>query len=452
MNKEEDTGSRNRDRPLNRTRRGSGVITAGLFLVAAIVSVLTLASSPVRARTICVPADSATIQAGIDGAVHGDTVLVADGIYTGEGNRNLDFLGKAIVVRSENGPEVTVISCGNSGRGVHFHNGEISLARLEGLTIRYGKLSGNDENGGGILIEDSSPTISNCIILGNRILSWDGGGIYAQRSSAVISNCIITGNVCAHFGGGLCSIRSSLSVINCTIAHNQATGQWWNYDECAGGGIFCDSIFVNNSIIWGNTSYSSGTDGIACQEYAFVSYSDIQGNWPGEGNINEDPSFRDLPNEDFHLMATDCGDPSDSPCIDAGDPDIADRILDCGHGLGTDRSDMGAYGGSNVGWPTPVDDGSEATAIVPEDFLFSQNYPNPFNAETVVKYTLPQTERIRLEVFNIFGQRVTILDKGFQEAGEHFIVWNASEMSSGIYVGRLHCGSYYKTIKMVVLK
>jgi hypothetical protein len=87
-------------------------------VVVAVVAVLVCVSLGYDARvalaasTYRVPQDYATIQAGINAAIDGDTVLVADGTYTGAGNKDLDFDGKAITVKSENGPENCIIDCG----------------------------------------------------------------------------------------------------------------------------------------------------------------------------------------------------------------------------------------------------------------------------------------------------------------------------------------------------
>jgi hypothetical protein len=76
------------------------------------------------ANTVHVPGDQPTIQAGIDVASAEDTVLVADGVFTGEGNKNLDCAGKSLIMKSENGPEHTVIDCEGDGRAFYFHSGE----------------------------------------------------------------------------------------------------------------------------------------------------------------------------------------------------------------------------------------------------------------------------------------------------------------------------------------
>ncbi len=160
------------------------------------------------AAVIQIPDDLPTIQSGIDAAKNGDTVLIADGIYKGDGNVNLDYKGKQIIVKSESGPKTTIINCSHqpNTRGFTFTNKETNDAVLEGFTIR----NGIHINGGGIYIFNSSPTIKNCIIEWNRAVKEStvtgrGGGIYAKNSEVDIIGCTISNNQAEHtYGGGIC--------------------------------------------------------------------------------------------------------------------------------------------------------------------------------------------------------------------------------------------------------
>jgi hypothetical protein len=91
-------------------------------------TLLVVSISVLQAITINVPADYETIQLAIYFSLYGDTVLVADGTYTGDGNRDIDLTGKSIVVMSENGPNSTTIDCQGSmldpHRGFYFNTGE----------------------------------------------------------------------------------------------------------------------------------------------------------------------------------------------------------------------------------------------------------------------------------------------------------------------------------------
>ncbi|MCH8274597.1 MAG: hypothetical protein IH851_07395, partial [Armatimonadetes bacterium] len=97
-----------------------------MAFAASAVAALVLATTAAYADILRVPSQYATIQDAIDAAVNSDTVLVEDGIYTGAGNKNLDFGGKLIEVISENGPDNCIIDCENDGRGFYFHSGETS--------------------------------------------------------------------------------------------------------------------------------------------------------------------------------------------------------------------------------------------------------------------------------------------------------------------------------------
>ena len=91
-------------------------------------------------RILRVPSEYPTIQSTVDDAVDGDTVLVAPGTYTGNGNRDIDYFGKSIVVTSELGADSTVIDVEGSEddphRGFHLHSNESYDARIEGFAVR----------------------------------------------------------------------------------------------------------------------------------------------------------------------------------------------------------------------------------------------------------------------------------------------------------------------------
>ncbi len=118
---------------------------------------------------------------------------------------------------------------------------------------------------------------------------------------------------------------------------------------------------------------------------------------------------------------------------------------------------IGAFGYNNwaIGWSslefisTDVKDESE---IIPGAYQLSQNFPNPFNPTTNIKFAIPNSGNVKLSVYNILGQEVAQLVNEFKEAGSHNVTWNASNLSSGIYIYRLESAGQIITKKMTLLK
>ncbi|MGB3975534.1 MAG: right-handed parallel beta-helix repeat-containing protein [bacterium] len=251
-----------------------------------IIWVATLLLSQISfAAVIRVPQDQPTIQAGIDAASDGDTVLVDDGIWTGKGNKVLKFGGKAISVQSKNGSQACIIDCEKRGRGVTFDKGETNASIFQGFTIRNGLSAGADGDGGAILCTNrSSPSIKNCVFEKNH--AGLGGGIFIfYRSHPLVIDCAFIGNSAQKDGGGIyCQNNCSPSIMNCVFENN--FGRYGgggislfldghlrlldcafigNSTEGAGGGIQCggSSITIFNCLFDGNSA-AGQSGGVGC--------------------------------------------------------------------------------------------------------------------------------------------------------------------------------------------
>ncbi len=241
--------------------------------------------------------DVATIQAGIDAANHGDTVLVAPGEYVI--TEPITFRGKAITVKSEAGRNETTIRMGtpadtNRGSVVIFEDNETTESVLDGFTITGGRGSQRSDPygnrwsglaGGGILCWEASPTIIACTI--NKNTAPRGAGITCLNSHAILSDCMIAENETPVDAGGVAAVSgSSLILTNCTIRNNSAYG--------FGGGLLCwDNASANltNCII--RTNFVTGTtvggagygSGLSCLESSslILTNCNISENWAGSG-------------------------------------------------------------------------------------------------------------------------------------------------------------------------
>ena len=224
------------------------------FVLRVVSSILLLAASALAGKIIHVPAAQPTIQAAIVAASNGDTVLVAPGTY----NEQINFLGKAIVVRSQGGNKVTTIDGANvAGPVVRFVSGETLKSVLQGFTIQNGTLCCFPYEGGGIEISNSSPTILSNNIR-NNVGAGNGGGINIHFGSPLVKGNTITGNSVAFFGGteggGIDVLGgSSAQIISNVIKSNFGVG--------FGGGIGlfgAGNVLISDNTISNNTAESQG--------------------------------------------------------------------------------------------------------------------------------------------------------------------------------------------------
>ncbi len=231
-----------------------------------------------------VPDEFETILIAIDMVNDGDTIIVDDGIY----EEPIDFTGKNIVLGSrfildedEGHITETIIDGGNESRPVTFSNVEGRDAVLVGLTVR----NGSSDNGGGILIQNASPTLLNLIIEGNQALIG-GGGIYVTDSSEpLLRNITVTENTSIEESGGglLVDEESNLNFEGGLIEANTANYPGYGGGMCTRGGSrvdISDVDIIANRCLRGSGFYFENSTGIINGGF----YSDNFGN--GEGGTD----------------------------------------------------------------------------------------------------------------------------------------------------------------------
>jgi hypothetical protein len=225
------------------------------------------------ASTIHVPKDQPTIQAGINAANNGDTVLVAPGKYV----ENINFNGKAITVTSAGGAKVTVIDGNAAEPVVLFIRNEGTNSVLNAFTLQNGG-GGNYSAGGGIFVSQASPTITNNVIKNNTALN--GGGVGVIEGSPVIVGNVIDGNS-AQFGGGIGVGGNS----NAQIMHNTISD---NTGSFGGGGVELNGaanvILEDNKILSNTGMIQGGGFYIVNESDEIIVQNLIANNWSPSGS------------------------------------------------------------------------------------------------------------------------------------------------------------------------
>lgn len=327
--------------------------------------------------------DFTNILAAVSAAADSDTILVRPGYYTGVTNREIDFLGKDLVLVSTDGAEVTTVDCEGQARAFYFHSGESIASVIEGFTITDGYA---DEGAGILCTEFSSCTIRDCVITdcsttlggifggggvccrwesdtrmynctlrGNSSSKFGGGAVFMDGAEPTIQDCVFEDNEAGISAGGLyIYYNTDATVTGCTFAGNTAnyngggiliTQAYADIQECTfhgnsagslGGGIHCYESHpdITRTIV----AFSTDGEGISCSGDNFPSeplifYCDVFGNADGDSlcgtyydNLFEDPLFCDASSGDLSLCA-------DSPCL-PGNNDWGVPIGAYGQGCG----------------------------------------------------------------------------------------------------------------------
>jgi len=354
-------------------------------------------------------------------------------------------------------------------------NGIKIIDAADTCRISYAEISRSVQSG--IVIDNSDLIISDCLITLNSadnsapamqlnnhawgiikrsFISQNHNSSYVGAIGIANSEAIMQNNLITNNSGNLASVigledNSSAVMTNNTITNNEGGALAF---------IHTSSLSIMNSILRQN-----GNMFIQIASSPEVTYSCLSSAITGTGNITGEPLFSNpsmgsgieynsLP-QDWILL-------SDSPCIDAGNPDVIysdiENPSEPGFPLfpaqGSLTNDMGVYGGIGFDHQMNVVDLNEK--MIPSANMISIS-PNPFNPATSISLQLQKPTRVCLDIFNTRGQKVTTIVNDMLDDGNHTFIWmgnndKGKSVASGIYICRLVTDHCLQTKKMTLLK
>ncbi|MCF7857966.1 MAG: T9SS type A sorting domain-containing protein [Candidatus Cloacimonetes bacterium] len=277
-------------------------------------------------------------------------------------------------------------------------------------------------------------TMNNCLISGNSshdefVIVSGGDGNIEINNSTIVDNYNENNTIKAF---------SNLTLRN-TIMHNNTDYEIYLADDTQYGYTY--------ELDMENCNIKNGEAGIYNENNANII------NW-GEGNIDEDPQFAGVGENPYQLTAG-------SPCVDTGTPDTTGLFLPPWDLLHNQRVWDGDENGIAIIDMGCYEFGADSVNVINNELPITnfklQNYPNPFNPETKIVFDLPESGNVKLEIYNVKGQKVKTLLDCYMSPGRSEMIWNSRDdkgrkVSSGVYFYKLETNERVLTKKMLLLK
>ncbi len=329
--------------------------------------------------------------------------------------------------------------------------------------------------GGGIGIQNGNTSIINSTISNNISSSGGGIAVIAFKGNTVfnMNNSTVSGNIATFGIGGIRfdkypvdstladSFYVSAHINSCTIFNNLCTGP----NGVGGIGVWHseagDSLYIKNSIVSGNIATVDSEHSDLSGKTISEDYNLIQNTYLAfiTGNVIHNiygisADCKPLAYNNSLNGTMTCAISSNSPARDVipvsspnGSPQYDQR--------GAPRKgnyDIGAYEYWNDSSTFPITANLNQQPVNPASFTLFQNYPNPFNPTTQITFNIAESGYVKLSVYNVIGQLITELVRGYESAGIHRVTFNAAGLPSGIYLYRLQQNASVMIKKMILLK